>query len=201
MLKVGEKTEAKWGFHKPCFLSFLSTRSWFKRSFSLLNSLSFLFISWLYWLARLAIMFWSFWTWQGGNKVFSKRTCLWIHSVLSGGSNPKESTSSFSFFRQFCKLFTFSCSCRSLSSSPVFSLLDSSSCSYDNRTTLAWTFNMRGNFFSTDKQLLRCLKCGYTSVIFLFEYNINMEKSLVFDVTVLLVWCWWAAGSPHCCWT
>lgn len=51
----------------------------------------------------------------------------------------KESTSSFSFFRQFCKLFTFKCSCRSLSSSPVFSLLDSSSCSYDDRTILLFS--------------------------------------------------------------
>lgn len=53
---------------QPCFLSFLSTRSWFKRSFSLLNSLSFLLISWLYWLARLAIMLWSLCTWQSETK-------------------------------------------------------------------------------------------------------------------------------------
>lgn len=56
--------------HPPCFLSFLSTRSWFNRSFSLLNSLSFLLISWLYWLARLAIMLCSLCTWRGKTKHF-----------------------------------------------------------------------------------------------------------------------------------
>lgn len=89
----------------------------------------------------------------GGNK---KNNChIYVHETknlpvdslnIVWGSKSKESTSSFSFFRQFCKLFTFSCSCRSLSRSPVFSLLDSSSCSYDKRTALIWTFDMRVNF-------------------------------------------------------
>lgn len=112
-------------------------------------------------------------------------------------SKPRESTSSFSFFRQFCKLFTFKCSCRSLSRSPVFSLLASSSCSYDNRTTWTWALNM---IFSIDKQLWRS-SVLLKHVINIFQYNINKEGLLGLNVTVLLVECWCAAGSPHCSWT
>lgn len=46
----------------PSFFSFLSISNWLSRSLSLAASLSFLLASWLYWVARLAMMFWSFWT-------------------------------------------------------------------------------------------------------------------------------------------
>lgn len=94
---------------QPCFFSFLSTRSWFKRSFSLLNSLSFLFISWLYWLARFAIMFWSFCTWQGKIKhVFTVYTVkliqlrqFRIHPTLSGAVITKKVPLLFHFSGSF----------------------------------------------------------------------------------------------------
>ncbi len=94
-------------------------------------------------------------------------------SFIVHGSIYKESTSSFSFFRQFCKLFTFSCSCLSLSRSPVFSLLDSSSCSYYNRIALTWTwmwlFNMRVNFFSVDKHALTGKTFVLLSICLIYE--------------------------------
>lgn len=127
---------------QPCFFSFLSTRSWFKRSFSLLNSLSFLFISWLYWLARLAIIFWSLCTWRGNKRRVYRRA--YRAERATGNWIQGKPTSSFSFFREFCKLFTFCCSLRSLSRSPVFSLLDTSSCSCHKRTATGWTWTFKG---------------------------------------------------------
>lgn len=120
---------------QPCFLSFRSTISWFKRSFSLLNSLSFLLVSWLYWLARLAIMLCSLCTWQGKPQyIFYFQDYQAARKRAT--SLKKKITSSFSFFRAFCRLFTCCRRPRSLSRSPVFSLFDTSSwsCVYRMKT-------------------------------------------------------------------
>lgn len=78
-----------------------------------------------------------------------KNICLYCQANTAEANSPAGeftgSTSSFSVFREICKLFTFSCSLRSLSRSPVFSLLDISSCSCHNRrAVLASTWTCKG---------------------------------------------------------
>lgn len=104
------------------FLSFLSTNSWLRRSFSLAASLSFLLASWLYCEARLATIFWSFWTWF--KHVSWSDSCYLTQRPVN--MTGRCFTSSFSAFKQLCRVLILSCSCLSVSCRPDLSLMESS---------------------------------------------------------------------------
>lgn len=139
----------------PSFLSFLSTSSWLRRSLSFAASLSFLLASWLYWEARLAIILWSLRTWWWLKNAF----CRLVRSLLTCKNRKKKTcrsyelnhTSSFSVFKQLCKVLILSCSCLSISCRPDFSLMDSSNWSWrdwhdsryeHNKKTVSWKCNL-----------------------------------------------------------
>lgn len=120
----------------PSFLSLLSTSNRWSRSFSLVHSCSLRLASWLYWVARLAMLLLSLWTCRKHplkfSAVVSVMSSVWwwgecdddVWSVMD------EHTSSFSDFKQPCKVLIFSWSCRSPSCRPEFSLRVRSSWSY-----------------------------------------------------------------------
>lgn len=122
-------------------------------------------------------------------------------------------TSSFSFFRECCKVFVFICSLRSLSKSPLFSLLDVSSCSCNRGqhrfrvdTCSLWVANMGQSLkhallLPLSYCLQACLNLPQSSNLFHHSWVFHYLWLILINFTLLLAACWWAADTPHCCWT